>query len=229
MVIVLLPAQLDLKLSSTVRHTTSPSRTSRRLFCRLMFHRPSRKKVSPIRYYVYICSLCTPNVFSVSTGSSPEVDLHGLRSIPYMVFSRTGITDVTALTMSHVLPLHPTPERLMPYFTPAKAGHQAEILDSYYLLGCRGIVYHPNGGLTTLGNFVLERAEGMREGLPVELLVPEASPFQPPFIPRRRRDSMGIVIASIPPTTHLDMQRARHKIELDHSKSTRQQPDPISS
>lgn len=145
-----------------------------------------------------------------SSQSSAATDLHGLRSIPYLVFSNTGITDSTALFLSYILPIHPTPERLMPHFAPPKTGAQAETMEAYYTLGCRGIVYRTNNSLSNLSNRVLECAEGLREGRPVELLVPEESPFKPPFTPRRRRDSTayGMPGSSLP-----ELERARSKIQ----------------
>lgn len=150
-----------------------------------------------------------------------KAELHGLRSIPYMVFSGTGVTDCAALFLSYILPVHPTPEKLMKFFPPPKPGAPSETLESYYSLGCRGIIYRPNDMLSPLSKRVLECAEGLREGKPVTVVLPDPSPFKPgikhyeaPFSPRRRRHSVSFVLGGNSPASSVpDLERARSKIQ----------------
>ena len=152
---------------------------------------------------------------------SIKAELHGLRSIPYMVFSGTGVTDSAALFLSYILPAHPTPEKLMKFLPPPKPGAPSEILESYYSLGCRGIIYRPNDRLSPLSKRVLECAEGLREGKPVTVVLPDPSPFKPgikhyeaPFSPRRRRHSVSFVLGGNSPASSVpDLERARSKIQ----------------
>ncbi|KAL7275990.1 hypothetical protein RUND412_001021 [Rhizina undulata] len=94
-----------------------------------------------------------------------SAELHGLRSIPYLVLCETGITDKAALFLSYIIPIHPTPERLWAYLPRPRVGSQAEIFENYdHTTGCTGIIYQPNENITAEGLRVFHLAEGMRDG-----------------------------------------------------------------
>ncbi|KAI5841549.1 hypothetical protein DFP73DRAFT_633327 [Morchella snyderi] len=94
---------------------------------------------------------------------SSRADIRGLRSIPYLIFSNSIISDKGALFLSYVIPIHYTPERLLLYFPPTRPGSQTEIFDRYDRIpGCSGIIYRENE-LTAMGLKVLELAESTRE------------------------------------------------------------------
>lgn len=142
-----------------------------------------------------------------------SLDLQGLRSIPYLIFSNTDITDSGALFLSYVLPLHHTPQLLMPHFPPPKAGPQAETLETYYETSCRGVVYRPNEQINSLlSTRVLELAEGMREGHSVKIIKPELNPWK--LSPKKGKDPLNFTMGEMctPPLAR-DLERARHKIQ----------------
>ena len=88
----------------------------------------------------------------------------GFRSIPYIVLSDTGMTEVGALHLSYILEFHHVPERLLTRVPHAKAGTPAQQLLCYDESQCRGIIYLPNTLLGSAGHKVLELAEAMRDG-----------------------------------------------------------------
>ncbi|SLM33349.1 hypothetical protein LPUS_01823 [Lasallia pustulata] len=84
----------------------------------------------------------------------------GLRSVPYIVFGNTTMTEACALHLSYVLVCHNFPEQLVARVPPAKAGPPQHQLESYGITsGCKGMVYLPNDKLGTAGSRVLELAE----------------------------------------------------------------------
>lgn len=109
-------------------------------------------------------SLDRSPALSLSTSLiSSRVEIQGLRSIPYLIFSKCTFSDKGALFLSYIIPMHFTPERLLSYFPPTRPGSQTEIFDRYDRIpGCSGIVYQENE-LTAMGFKVLELAEGVRE------------------------------------------------------------------
>lgn len=88
----------------------------------------------------------------------------GLRSIPYIVLSNCGMTEVGALHLSYILEIHHVPERLLTRVPNAKAGAATQQLVSYNESQCRGLIYFPNPLLGSAGHKVLELAEVMRDG-----------------------------------------------------------------
>jgi hypothetical protein len=105
--------------------------------------------------------------------------LGGLRSVPYIILSQVEITDCMALYLSYILPTHPVPERIMKYhlMDGNKNSTTAEVLEKYYLTGCRGIVYHPtNEKSKDLQTRVIKSAEALRDGRTVTVIEPEPNP-----------------------------------------------------
>ena len=88
----------------------------------------------------------------------------GLRSVPYIVLSNSGMTEAGALHLSYILEIHHVPERLLTRVPNAKAGAPTQQLVSYNESQCRGIIYLPNPLLGSAGHKVLELAEVMRDG-----------------------------------------------------------------
>lgn len=119
----------------------------------------------------------SPTHLAVATDSSPSktathaaeaqsmfATTRGLRSISYIIFSNTSMTDTCALHLSHVVENHNLPKQLMPY-VPSKAGSSAHELEAYETTtGCHGIVYLPDDEIGTAGLKVLEVAERVRKG-----------------------------------------------------------------
>lgn len=90
----------------------------------------------------------------------------GLRSVPYLILSNTGMTEACALHLSYVIGGHNMPEKLLCRVPVAKAGpHTQQLLAYDSETRCRGIVYLPNSHLGGAGMKVLELAEAVREGL----------------------------------------------------------------
>lgn len=93
----------------------------------------------------------------------------GLRSVPYLIFSATSMTETCALHLSYVLAHHSLPEKLLPHVPAAKAGLPAQQLFAYdQTSGCRGVIYNLNPGLGPAGTKVLDLAELVREGRSIE-------------------------------------------------------------
>lgn len=89
----------------------------------------------------------------------------GLRSVPYLIFQNTNMTDACALYLSYILTIHGSPEHLLLHVPPAKAGLPAQQLASYDVqTGCLGIVYRPNRKLGAAGIRLLELSEQLRVG-----------------------------------------------------------------
>ena len=104
----------------------------------------------------------------------------GLRSIPYIILSETGMTETCALHLSYVIPQHCTPEQLLQRVPPAKPGAPTQQLVAYELeVKCQGIVYYPNAMLGSAGTKVLHLSEMVRKGLLNEMneASSEASPL----------------------------------------------------
>lgn len=84
----------------------------------------------------------------------------GLRAVPYIILSETGMTDAGALYFSYILQKHYYPQQLM---CPMRPGPQAAQLDEYrHRNNCWGLVYLPNDKLTDTGRRLLEKAEDSR-------------------------------------------------------------------
>ncbi len=89
----------------------------------------------------------------------------GLRSVPYLIFSNTGMTEICAVQLSYILACHNIPEKLLTHVPAAKAGPQTQQLLAYSENGCRGIIFLPNNQLGGAAMKVLDLSEAVREGL----------------------------------------------------------------
>lgn len=159
---------------------------------------------------------------SVSLASG-AVDIRGLRSIPYLIISKTELSDKAALFLSYILPVHLTPDRLLRYLPPARPGFQSEILDRYdHFSGCSGIVYQKNEQFTSLGLKVLELAEHIRDATLYPAPVPSRSRqvsdiSNTPLTPLRPRKET--LLSSLSHSPHInygaavELERARSKIQ----------------
>ena len=110
------------------------------------------------------------SVQSSKTQSLPKLcdfsTAKGLRSVPFIMFCDTAMTDTGALYLSDVIASHSLPTRLLPLVPPAKAGPLTQQLDVYSATSkCQGIVYLPNDRITAVGIRVLELSEAARIGL----------------------------------------------------------------
>lgn len=93
------------------------------------------------------------------------VTTKGLRSVPYLILSNTGMTEACALHLSYVIGSHNMPEKLLTRVPAAKAGPHTQKLLAYDSdTSCRGIVYLPNSHLGGAAMKVLELSEEVREG-----------------------------------------------------------------
>lgn len=87
---------------------------------------------------------------------------HGLRSISYIVFSNTRITDIGAHHISFIVGAHPKPHSLMQFHNGQKAAKL--LIDKYKesIYGdCHGIIYRPNELLTQDADRLLAECESM--------------------------------------------------------------------
>ncbi|KAL9612251.1 MAG: hypothetical protein Q9167_003164 [Letrouitia subvulpina] len=120
--------------------------------------------------------------------SSQDIDLlnncattMGLRSIPYLVFTGTSMTEICALHLSFMIVCHRPPDQLLEYAPPAKTGLQRQQL---LRLGCmaesQGIIYLPNPTIGNVGLKVLELSVAEHEQLLEADLQPD-SPMSPNF------------------------------------------------
>lgn len=90
----------------------------------------------------------------------------GLRSIPYLILSDTGMTDTGALHLSYIVACHYHPHRLRRYVPSARSAHHIHQLDFYDKeSGCQGIIYLPNHTFSGSGHKLLELCEGARFSL----------------------------------------------------------------
>jgi len=116
----------------------------------------------------------------------------GLRSVPYIVLSETGMNETCALHLSYAVALHYTPEQLLQRVPPARSGAQMQQLLNYDMdTNCQGIVYYPNVDLGSTGTKALRLAESMRRGLLDEMdeASSEASPLPARKVSSAKRTS----------------------------------------
>lgn len=107
------------------------------------------------------------------------VTTKGVRSVPYIILSNTGMTEVCALYLSYVIGSHNMPEKLLTRAPAAKAGpHTQQLLAYDSETRCRGIVYLPNSHLGGAAMKVLELAEAVREGLCEDLDLDDEEGFR---------------------------------------------------
>ena len=96
---------------------------------------------------------------------SSSIITHGLRSVPYIIFSNTAMTDLCALHLSYIVENHSLPEQLLPHVPAGKAGPLAQQLESNDATAiCQGIIYLPNAKLGSAGTKVLGISELVRKG-----------------------------------------------------------------
>ena len=89
----------------------------------------------------------------------------GIRSVPYLIFSNTSMTDTCALHLSYIVACHNMPEQLLSRVPNAKAGPPTQQLQAYDSIeGCQGVVYQPNSKLKGAGLKVLLVSELARVG-----------------------------------------------------------------
>ncbi|KAI4220189.1 MAG: hypothetical protein L6R36_007796 [Xanthoria steineri] len=92
--------------------------------------------------------------------------IRGLRSVPYLVFANTEMTDEGALHLSYVLACHHPPDRLLEHVPPPRPGHQVQLLDAYdNETGCQGLIYLPNDQVSSPAHRMLELSENARQHL----------------------------------------------------------------
>ncbi|KAI4288400.1 MAG: hypothetical protein L6R35_002341 [Caloplaca aegaea] len=90
----------------------------------------------------------------------------GLRSVPYLILSDTGMTDAAALHLSYIISCHHHPGWLLGHVPPARSSHHLQQLEYYDVkTGCQGVVYLPNPGISIPGLKLLELCEGARFSL----------------------------------------------------------------
>lgn len=107
------------------------------------------------------------------------VTTKGLRSIPYLILSNSGMTEACALHLSYVIGSHNMPEKLLTRVPAAKAGpHTQQLLAYDSETRCRGIIYLPNSHLGGAAMKVLELAEAVRKGLCKDLDLDEEEGFR---------------------------------------------------
>lgn len=156
--------------------------------------------------------------------ASAAAEIRGLRSIPYLIISKTELSDKAALFLSYILPVHPTPDHLLRYLPPARPGFQAEILDRYdHFSGCSGIVYQKNEQFTSMGLKVLELAEHIRDtALTPAPTFPRSKHISDtpstPLTPLKLRRESLFSLSHSPYTncgsgTAVELERARSKIQ----------------
>jgi len=156
------------------------------------------------------------------SATSGGVELHGIRSIPYLILAHTSITDKAALFLSYIVPAHPLPEDLLRYLPPPRPGIQTETLQTYDTAsGCQGLIYQPNRNFTQLGFKALELANALRTGTPSsgnqntsrsrrfsDVSVPVITPT------KHKRESVGSChISPITGTFTSELERVRGKIQ----------------
>ncbi|KAL9027264.1 MAG: hypothetical protein Q9196_004190 [Gyalolechia fulgens] len=99
-----------------------------------------------------------------------QVDIYsraqGLRSVPYLIFYDTEMTDAGALHLSYIISCHHHPDRLLRYVPPARSSQHIQQLDVYdHKTGCHGIIYLPNENVSSPCLKLLELCEGARFSL----------------------------------------------------------------
>lgn len=107
------------------------------------------------------------------------VTTKGVRSVPYLILSNTGMKEACALHLSYVIGSHNMPEKLLTRVPATKAGpHTQQLLAYDSETRCRGIVYLPNSHLGGAAMKVLELAEAVREGLCEDLDLDDEEGFR---------------------------------------------------
>ncbi len=178
----------------------------------------------------------------------------GLRSVPYLIFSNTSMTDTCALHLSYLITGHSTPKQLLTRVPPAKAGPPAQQLLAYdEECRCQGIVYFPNLNMGNAGLKALELSETLRISLLEELaqdgaITPSQVSFDGSDIARRASEAHTISVTAVAPdrrrstpsimngqrrghdnarTTRIELERARHRVQGDTLRDAGQQSNDL--
>lgn len=164
----------------------------------------------------------TPEDWNIVKSSS-RFKLHGLRSVPFIVFSNTGITDLGAHHLSCIVGGHPKPQRILMFFPSQKA---AKLLTDKYndplYAGCNGIIYRPNELLTKNSDRLLAECEFLRdsslaknnESITTQRTITMS--LKPGFAGRARRDSHSFLHLPDNATSTLatELGRLRMKVQI---------------
>lgn len=158
----------------------------------------------------------------------------GLRSIPYLVFSNTSMTEICALHLSFMIVCHRPPNQLLEYVPPTKSGllHQ-QLLRLGCTTECQGIIYLPNPTIGSVGLKILELSVAEHEQLLEADLRPE-SPISPNYwgkhqaprvtdsSPANRSRSITTIAAESGQREHggptnplTELQRARSRVQVN--------------
>jgi len=126
-------------------------------------------------------------------GDSLVTPTRGLRSIAYIYIRDVGMTDLSALQLSFLLPYHQLPHvllrRLFAGVPDPTIGREDELYAPDSL--CRGVMYDiDNPELSTLGRKILESVEKVRR----------AGGLQPQFSPILTSMTMSMTSGSAPPS-----------------------------
>jgi hypothetical protein len=110
------------------------------------------------------------------------IPTHGLCSISYIRLHDVGMTDLSALHLTYLLPYHHLPHvllrRLDAQISDSTTGREDDLYDPEML--CRGVMYDiDNPELTSLGKKILESVEKVRRGggIPPQVIQPPLSPL----------------------------------------------------
>lgn len=147
-----------------------------------------------------------------SAVSKPPVVLRGLRSIAYINFADTALSDDGALHLTYIVPVHPVPKRLFPFLGPMKPADSQEILQTS--LKCSGLIYLPNEKLGTFAKKALDLAESIRPGTLAYRGIIEADCMSPDS--GRFNSNNALWMMDIPErfkSQTVELNKARHKIE----------------
>ena len=143
----------------------------------------------------------------------------GLRSVPYIILSDTGMTDICALHLSFILANHHLPDHLLRPKTAVKAGqHPNQIVAHDEHTKCQGIVYHPNEKLGNAGMKVLELADRLRASASSssELGEADSSP-SPSEMSISRRKTCASIMEATSNTVTKRRRSVAHPGSLDRS------------
>ena len=114
------------------------------------------------------------------------IPTRGLRSIAYIRLHNVGMTDISALHLTYLLPYHHLPHvllrRLDAQIPDSSIGREDDLYDPEML--CRGVMYDiDNPELTPLGKKILETVEKVRRsgGMQPQVIQPPPSPLTGAF------------------------------------------------
>ena len=158
----------------------------------------------------------------------------GLRSIAYIRLHNVGMTDLSALHLTYLLPYHPLPHvllrRLDTQIPDSSVGRDDVLYDPDSL--CRGVMYDiDNPEFTSLGKKILEnvekvrRAGGIKPPFPYTPILPTiANPGSVPpspdsFRARRNSDSSKSYFPETPSPSRKESISSIRTIAISHGRS----------